>query len=99
MIVQYNSKNTALLLYIILRLGFPSLTDKSASRIALIQITVFGLLVYNYYSAAIVSARLNEPLHKMNDSLYSLGHSKMELAAEKNIFFDFLLRVKKHVLL
>ncbi|XP_011262095.1 uncharacterized protein LOC105254854 [Camponotus floridanus] len=75
--------------------GFPSLTDKSASRIALIQITVFGLLVYNYYSAAIVSARLNEPLHKMNDSLYSLGHSKMEFAAEKNIYFDFLLRNKR----
>ncbi|CAL1678009.1 unnamed protein product [Lasius platythorax] len=72
--------------------GFPSITDQSASRIALIQITVFGLLVFNYYSAAIVSARLNEPLHKMNDSLYSLAHSKMQLAAEKNIFFDFLLR-------
>ncbi|KAM0727802.1 Ionotropic receptor 75a [Formica fusca] len=72
--------------------GFPSLTDQSASRIALIQITVFGLLVYNYYSAAIVSARLNEPLQKMNDSLYSLARSKMQFAAEKNIFFDFLLR-------
>ncbi|KAL6258658.1 hypothetical protein P5V15_010611 [Pogonomyrmex californicus] len=72
--------------------GFPFLTDQSASRIALIQITVFGLLVYNYYSAAIVSARLNEPLQKMNDSLYSLAHSKMKMAAEKNVFFNFLLR-------
>ncbi|XP_011882968.1 PREDICTED: uncharacterized protein LOC105570410 [Vollenhovia emeryi] len=72
--------------------GFPSLTNQSASRIAFIQVTVFGLLVYNYYSAAIVSARLNEPLQKMNDSLYSLAHSKMKFAAEKNIFFNFLLR-------
>ncbi|XP_071565025.1 ionotropic receptor 75a-like isoform X2 [Temnothorax nylanderi] len=72
--------------------GFPSLSDQSASRIALIQITIFGLLVYNYYGAAIVSARFNDPLQKMNDSLYSLAHSKMQLAAEKNVFFDFLLR-------
>ncbi|KYN18293.1 Glutamate receptor [Trachymyrmex cornetzi] len=72
--------------------GFPSLSNQSASRIALIQITVFGLLVYNYYGAAIVSARLNEPLQKMNDSLYSLAHSKMQMAAEKNVFFNFLLR-------
>ncbi|KAL0105247.1 hypothetical protein PUN28_016715 [Cardiocondyla obscurior] len=72
--------------------GFPSLTDQSASRIAFIQITVFGLLVYNYYSAAIVSARLNEPLEKMNDSLYSLANSKMQFAAERNVFFNFLLR-------
>lgn len=75
--------------------GFPSLTDQSASRIAFIQITLFGLLVYNYYSAAIVSARLNEPLQKMNDSLYSLAHSRMQMAAEKNVFFDFLLRNKR----
>lgn len=79
--------------YLILILGFPALSDQSASRMALIQITVFGLLVYNYYSAAIVSARLNEPLQKMNDSLYSLAHSKMYLGAEQNVFFDFLLRV------
>lgn len=74
--------------------GVPSFTDQTASRIAFIQITVFGLLVYNYYSAAIVSARLNEPLEKMNDSLYSLVRSKMPLAAEENIFYDFLLRVR-----
>ncbi|XP_014475979.1 PREDICTED: uncharacterized protein LOC106745162 isoform X2 [Dinoponera quadriceps] len=72
--------------------GFPSLSEQSASRMALIQITVFGLLVYNYYNAAIVSARLNEPLHKMNDSLYSLAHSKIKLGAEPNVFFNFLLR-------
>jgi hypothetical protein len=75
----------------------PSFADHTASRIALIQVTVFGLLVYNYYSAAIVSARLNEPLDKMNDSLYSLAHSKMPLAAEKNIFFNFLLRVREYL--
>ncbi|XP_024877158.1 uncharacterized protein LOC112458015 [Temnothorax curvispinosus] len=72
--------------------GFPSLSNQSASRIALIQITVFGLLVYNYYGAAIVSARLNEPIQKMNDSLFSLVHSKMQIAAEKIVFFNFLLR-------
>jgi len=74
----------------------PSFTDHTASRIAFVQVTVFGLLVYNYYSAAIVSARLNEPLDKMNDSLYSLAHSKMILAAERNVFFNFLLRVRDY---
>lgn len=73
--------------------GFPYFNDLSASRVALIQITVFGLLVYQYYSAAIVSARLNEPLHKMNDSLIALAHSGMKVAAEKNVYYNFLLRV------
>ncbi|KAG7204595.1 hypothetical protein KM043_005014 [Ampulex compressa] len=73
--------------------GSPSLADKLASRVALLQIMLFGLLVYNYYSAAIVSSRLNTPLNKMNDSLYSLIRSGMKLAAEKNVFFDVILRI------
>ncbi|XP_034196183.1 ionotropic receptor 75a [Osmia lignaria lignaria] len=72
--------------------GLPFVSNKWAGRVAFLHIMIFGLLVYNYYSAAIVSARLNAPSNKMNDSLYSLINSKMKLTAYKDIYLNFLLR-------
>ncbi|XP_043674302.1 ionotropic receptor 75a-like isoform X1 [Vespula pensylvanica] len=65
---------------------------KFASRIALFQIGVYGLLIYNYYSAAIVSARLNIPLNKLNDSLYKLVASKMKLGSENTVVTNIILQ-------
>ena len=73
--------------------GLPFISTQFSSRVAFLHTLIFGLLVYNYYSAAIVSSRLNVPLDKMNDSLYSLVKSKMKLAAYKDIYFNYLLRV------
>lgn len=77
----------------ILITGLPFISNQSSSRVAFFHTMIFGLLVYNYYSAAIVSSRLNAPLDKMNDSLYSLVKSKMSLAAFKDIYFSVLLQV------
>ncbi|XP_026674186.1 ionotropic receptor 75a-like [Ceratina calcarata] len=72
--------------------GLPFLNKLFATRIAFLQTMIFGLLVYNYYSAAIVSSRLNVPLNKMNDSLYSLVNSKLKLSAFKNVYLDIVLQ-------
>ncbi|XP_043464553.1 uncharacterized protein LOC122499990 [Leptopilina heterotoma] len=53
---------------------------------------MFSLLMYNYYSASIISSRLNEPLNKMNDSLYSLSKSDMKLASEHQIYLEYFLQ-------
>lgn len=77
--------------------GLPFFNNQFSSRIAFLQTMIFGLLVYNYYSAAIVSSRLNAPLDKMNDSLYSLINSRMKLAAYKDIYFNILLHVSSNL--
>ncbi|CAL7944852.1 unnamed protein product [Xylocopa violacea] len=71
--------------------GLPFFGNKVSSRVVFLQTMIFGLLVYNYYSAAIVSSRLNAPLDKMNDSLYSLIKSGMKIAAYKTVYFNILL--------
>ncbi|XP_015191636.1 PREDICTED: uncharacterized protein LOC107074593, partial [Polistes dominula] len=72
--------------------GAQNMPFKFASRIALFQIGVYGLLIYNYYSASIVSARLNIPLNKLNDSLYILIDSKMKLASEDTVVMNIILQ-------
>ncbi|XP_035732024.1 uncharacterized protein LOC118446003 [Vespa mandarinia] len=72
--------------------GAQNMPIKFASRIALFQIGVYGLLIYNYYSAAIVSARLNIPNNKLNDSLYKLVASKMKLASENTVITNIILQ-------
>ncbi|XP_048506765.1 ionotropic receptor 75a-like, partial [Athalia rosae] len=53
-----------------------------SGRLAIMNVLIFSLLIYNYYSASLVSAQLNMPLDKMNDSLNQLADSKFEVAFE-----------------
>ena len=53
-----------------------------SGRISLLFLLVFGVMLANYYSASVVSARLSEPPDKMNDSLYSLAKSHIPVASE-----------------
>ncbi|XP_017752452.1 PREDICTED: uncharacterized protein LOC108545386 [Eufriesea mexicana] len=71
--------------------GLPFENNQFSSRVVFLQTMIFGLLVYNYYSAAIVSSRLYAPLERMNDSLFSLVKSKMKVASHKSIYFNALL--------
>ncbi|XP_053976501.1 ionotropic receptor 75a-like [Hylaeus volcanicus] len=72
--------------------GLPFNSSHIASRVAFLQTLIFGLLVYNCYSAAIVSSRLRHvPWDKMNDSLYSLANSNLKLSANKDIYFNILI--------
>lgn len=74
--------------------GLPFENNKLSSRVASLQTLIFGLLMYNCYSAAIVSSRLNNgPANKMNDSLTSLVKSRMKLSTYKTTFFNILISV------
>lgn len=53
-----------------------------SSQLVVLHLLLFGLLVFNYYSAGVVSAQLNAPIQKMNDSLHSLAKSNLLIAAE-----------------
>ncbi|XP_015586938.1 glutamate receptor 3 isoform X2 [Cephus cinctus] len=60
-------------------------------RLVFLQLLFFSLLIFNYYSACIVSVRLNQPLDKINDSLNELAESNMDIAAERIVYYDYLL--------
>ncbi|KZC03889.1 hypothetical protein WN55_00069, partial [Dufourea novaeangliae] len=66
-------------------------TRRVASRIALFQITIHSWIMYNYYSASIVSARLSEPLDMMEDSVTVLADSKLKIAAEAVPYLNYFL--------
>ncbi|CAK9810167.1 Ionotropic receptor 75a [Anthophora quadrimaculata] len=61
------------------------------SRIALFQITIHSWIMYNYYSASIVSARLSEPLDMMEDSVTVLADSNLKIAAEAVPYLNYFL--------
>ena len=64
-----------------------------SSRIAFLQTMLFSLLIYNYYSASVVSARLSEPLEKINDSLNELAKTSLKFGAEPSLYFNFFIKV------
>ncbi|KAJ8673009.1 hypothetical protein QAD02_004270 [Eretmocerus hayati] len=64
----------------------------ASSRIAFLQTMVFSLLIYNYYSASVVSARLSEPLEKINDSLNELAKTNLKFGAEPSLYFNFFIK-------
>ncbi|XP_026673943.1 ionotropic receptor 75a-like isoform X1 [Ceratina calcarata] len=61
------------------------------SRLALFQITIHSWIMYNYYSASIVSARLSEPLDMMEDSVTVLADSNLKIAAEAVPYLNYFL--------
>ncbi|XP_015437865.1 PREDICTED: uncharacterized protein LOC107192984 [Dufourea novaeangliae] len=84
-------ESTLILIAALCQQGLPFQNNQYAGRIAFLHTMIFGLLLYNCYSAAMVSSRLNVPLNKMNDSLYSLVKSKIKLVAHKEVFFNVLI--------
>lgn len=67
--------------------------ERIPSRIALLQILVFNWIMFNYYSASIVSARLSEPLDMMEDSITVLADSDLRIAAEAVPYLNYFLYV------
>ncbi|XP_014233542.1 uncharacterized protein LOC106656896 isoform X1 [Trichogramma pretiosum] len=63
-----------------------------STRIAFFHIMIFSYLFYNYYSASIVSARLNEPVFKINDSLNEMSKLNMKLASEWMVYFELFIK-------
>lgn len=66
--------------------------DQLSTRIIFLHLMIFSLLTYNYYSASIVSVRLNEPIFKINDSLNELAKIRLKLASEPMIYFNFIMQ-------
>lgn len=67
--------------------------NQISTRIAFLFIMIFSLLIYDYYSAGVVSARLNEPIIKINDSLVEMAKLPLKLSSEYMIYLDFFLKV------
>ncbi|XP_014602151.1 PREDICTED: glutamate receptor 1-like [Polistes canadensis] len=63
-----------------------------AGRIAFLHIMFFSLLIFNYYSASMVSNRLKNIGDKMNDSLISLANSNFKIAMEPTQYIKSLLQ-------
>ncbi|XP_043674290.1 uncharacterized protein LOC122632002 isoform X2 [Vespula pensylvanica] len=63
-----------------------------AGRIAFLHIMFFSLLIFNYYSASMVSNRLRNMGNKMNDSLISLADSNFKIAIEPTEYINSLLQ-------
>jgi len=68
--------------------------NRIPGRIAFLQIIIFNWIMYNYYSAGIVSARLSEPLDIMEDSVTILADSNLKIAAEAVPYLNYFLYVR-----
>lgn len=62
-------------------------------RLTFFSLMLFSLLVYLYYSSLVVSARLDEPIFKINDSLNELGKMKLKFSSEWMAYADAYLKV------
>lgn len=67
--------------------------SRLSTRITFFSTLLFSLLMYNYYSASVVSARLDEPIFKINDSLEELGKLRMKMASEQMFYLSFYFAV------
>ncbi|XP_058795066.1 ionotropic receptor 75a-like [Phymastichus coffea] len=59
-----------------------------SSRMAFLFILIFSSLMYNYYSACVVSARLDEPIIKINDSLNELIKLRLKMSSERMPYLE-----------
>ena len=69
-----------------------------STRIAFLFIMIFSLLLYNYYSASVVSTRFNEPIFKINDSLSRLASTNLKFASEWIVYFELFIKVSAIIL-
>ncbi|XP_058795062.1 ionotropic receptor 75a-like [Phymastichus coffea] len=63
-----------------------------STRIIYFFTLLFCLLIYNYYSACVVSARLDEPVYKINDSLLQMVKIPMKMASERMVYLEYFLK-------
>lgn len=73
--------------------GYEYFPHRVSVRIAMVVIGFYGMLLYNYYTAFLVSARLNDQPSSINDSLNELAKTNLVFASEPVPYFDYLLRV------
>lgn len=76
--------------------GTDFVMEKVSTRIYFITIMMSCLMIFNYYSSCVISARLNDQIIKMNDSLNELSKSGLKVATESMNYFDTLIKVRGH---
>lgn len=64
-----------------------------STRIAFFFTMIFSLVIYDYYSALVVSARLDEPIYKINDSLVEMAKLRLVMASERMIYLTNFWKV------
>lgn len=69
--------------------------DQMSTRMTFFSVMIFSLLMYNFYSTCVVSARLDEPIYKINDSLNELGKLNLKISSEWMDYLDHVLKVHK----
>lgn len=67
--------------------------DRISIRIAFLFTMIFSLLIFTYYSASVVSARLDDSTTRINDSLMQLGKLNLKMATEDMVYFEFFMKV------
>ncbi|KAJ8664943.1 hypothetical protein QAD02_006605 [Eretmocerus hayati] len=63
-----------------------------SSRMAFICIMIYSFLIYNFYSAIIVSTRLNEPISMINDSLTAMARENFKYASHWMPYFELFIK-------
>lgn len=69
--------------------------EKISTRLTFYSIILFSLIIYLYYSSCVVSARLDEPIFKINDSLNELGKMELKYSSEWMAYADAYLKVSQ----
>lgn len=64
-----------------------------STRLAFLWVMISSLLIFNYYGAAVVSVRLNEPIIKINDSLIELSKLDLKYSSQWLAFFELMIKV------
>lgn len=67
--------------------------NQYSARLVLLSIMIFSLLMYNFYSACVTSARLDEAIYKINDSLVELAKLQLKMASENISYIEYFLKV------
>lgn len=70
----------------------------ASTRMVALTILTFSYILYNYYSASIVSNRLSEIIPKINDSLNELSKLSIPMSSEPMKYFEFYIAVRMNVL-
>lgn len=97
--LQYHNKRKDLGLSVILTVGavcqqtYEYFPRRASLRTAMVFVALHGLLLCNYYSASLVSARLVDQQSSINDSLNELAKTNLDLASEPLPYLNFLLKV------
>lgn len=69
---------------------------RNATRSLYLNLVLMCFIIYTYYSASIVSTRLNDSITKINDSLNELSKLNMKMSSEPMLYFYLFMKAGFH---